>query len=172
VSDSSDHPGAASGPGASGSAVFTRTPRFRALSARQAQVVLSRNRVGRLAFVANGRLELVPVHYVFAGHALFGRTSFGAKCAAWAARTEVVFEVDEADGIYDWRSVIVRGTLRVLPASGTREQRTEHWDAIAVLRSVFPETLTERDPTPTRRCVFTIEPREVTGREASTRFHS
>lgn len=153
-------------------AAWSRAPRIRALSARQAQVVLARNRVGRLAFLADGRIELLPVHYAYAREALFGRTSLGARCAAWAPRADVVFEVDESDGLYDWRSVIVRGTLRVLPASGTREQRTEHWDAVAVLRSAFPDALTERDPTPARRCVFTIEPLEITGREASTKFRA
>ena len=151
-------------------AVLARAPRIRSLSARQAQVVLARNRVGRIAFVADGRLELIPVHYVYAAQTIYGRTSFGARCAQWAAETDVVFEVDEPEAMYDWRSVIVRGTLRALPSTGSREERAEYWDAVAAIRSVFTDALTERDPTPGRRCVFAIAPREVTGREASTRF--
>lgn len=152
-------------------AVMARAPRIRALSARQAQVVLARNQVGRIAFVAAGRIELIPVHYVYATQTIFGRTSFGARCARWAAETDVVFEVDEPEAMYDWRSVIVRGSLRLLPAAGSREERAEYWDAVAAIRGVFSEALTERDPTPGRRCVFAIQPRDVSGREASTRFH-
>lgn len=151
-------------------AVLARAPRIRSLSARQAQVVLARNRVGRIAFVADGRVELIPVHYVYAAQTIYGRTSFGARCAQSATATEVVFEVDEPEGMYDWRSVIVRGSLRVLPAAGSREQRAEYWDAVAAIRGVFSDALTERDPTPGRRCVFAIAPTEVSGREASTRF--
>lgn len=151
-------------------AVLARAPRIRALSARQAQVVLARNRVGRIAFVAEGRIELIPVHYVYAAQTIYGRTSFGARCAQWATETDVVFEVDEPEAMYDWRSVIVRGSLRVLPATGSREERAEYWDAVAAIRGVFSDALTERDPTPGRRCVFAIEPLEVSGREASTRF--
>lgn len=151
-------------------ATWARSPRTRALSARQSQVVLARNCVGRLAFLAGGRLELIPVHYVYADQTIFGRTSFGAKCAAWERDTSVVFEVDEPEAMYDWRSVIVRGTLRVLPASGTRDERAEYWGAVTAIRRAFPDTLTERDPVPTRRCVFAIAPVEMTGREASTKF--
>ena len=161
-------PPRADGAGAAPAPSFTR-PRIRKLSTRQAAYVLTRNHVGRIAFVNDGRPAILPVHYVYAGDDIVGRTSYGMKAAAWDARPEVAFEVDETDAIFQWRSVIVQGTIGILSAHGTREERLLYWNAVSAIRTLVPDAMSERDPTPERQIVFAIEPREISGREVSVR---
>lgn len=151
---------------------WARAPRIRALSTRQAEFILTRNQVGRLAFLADGRLELVPVHYVYTANLIVGRTSFGAKCLAWMTQPHVVFEVDEPEGLFEWRSVIVRGDLRTLTTDGDPRQALEYWNTVAAIRTLDPDALSDRDPTPTRRVLFTILPHSIAGRESSRRYLS
>lgn len=136
------------------------------MTRRQLDCVLARNNVGRMAFVHAGRIELRPVHYVYARGALYGRTTFGTKALAWHDKPEVVLEIDEVEELFTWRSVVVRGSIALLKPRGTRADRAEYWDAVAVIRSLVPDALTERDPTPDRSFVFRVELGEVSGRQA------
>jgi nitroimidazol reductase NimA-like FMN-containing flavoprotein (pyridoxamine 5'-phosphate oxidase superfamily) len=152
-------------------AVSARGPRIRVLTRREATDVLARNHVGRVAFVTvDHRIELHPVHFVWSENAIYGRTSFGAKYAAWMHRPYVAFEVDELEkGPFDWRSVIVHGTVYVLTDSGTTSERDDHRRAMQAIRELLPQAFTARDPTPYRSVIFRIEPHEVTGRAATTK---
>src|SRR5688572_14358266 len=127
-----------------------RTPRIRTLSALQSQFVLQRNHVGRLAFVSAGRVELLPIHYAFADGVIIGRTSCSSSLSAPRADGDIVFEVDEPDRLFEWRSVVVRGTLRMLPPPVTGEERHTYWSVISAFRTLVPDAFTERDPTPSR----------------------
>ena len=149
-----------------------RLPRIRALSVLQSRFILSRNYVGRLAFVSHGRLELLPIHYVFVDGRIIGRISSRVGGAPWQGNIEVVFEVDEPIGLFEWRSVIVRGLLRKLAPPLLSEDRPAYWSAVSAFQTLVPGAFTERDPTPFRRALFTINPLEITGREASTSFLS
>ncbi len=146
---------------------WTRQPRIRRLTARQSACVLTRNNVGRIAYIMNGRAGILPVHYVYDGNAIVGRTSFGPKAMAWVEQ-DVVFEVDETEGLFDWRSILVRGTLAIRSATATSVELARYWDAVAAIRTIIPEAFTEADPTPERRLVFAIEPEEISGRVASS----
>src|ERR1044071_9479203 len=103
-----------------------RGPFFRKLSPAKMRHVLDRNRIGRIAFQSENHIELQPVSYIYADGALYGRTSFGAKYVAWMHRPYVVFEVDEAEGPYDWRSVVARGTVYVLTPRGTAAEKKDY----------------------------------------------
>ena len=78
-------------PDGSAPARWTRQPRIHRLTARQSACVLTRNHVGRIAYILNGRAGILPVHYVFDGNVIVGRTSFGPKAMAWVEQ-DVVFE--------------------------------------------------------------------------------
>jgi len=128
-----------------------------------------RNTVGRIAYCSGARVELFPIHYVFADGAIYGRTSFGAKSVGWSRKPSVVLEVDEADGLFDWRSVIVRGKLSLLRASGVGAEPFAYLNALAAIKTLVPEAFTERDPVPARGALFRIVPAEMSGREAVSR---
>lgn len=147
---------------------WAHCPRIRKMSRRQMECVLSRNHVGRVAFVSDFRVEVQPVHYVYSDGALYGRSAFGTKTATWLVRPDVAFEVDEVAGLFDWRSVIVRGTVSLLRARGSPAERSAYWTAVDAIRTLVPAAFTERDPTPARALVFRVDPQEMTGREASS----
>ncbi len=150
---------------------WARTPRIRALSSLQSHFVLSRNHVGRIAFVGDGRIELIPVHYVYSNGVVVGRTSAGTRRALGAPVPDVVFEVDEPESLFDWRSVIVRGSIDFM-APDLPSDRGAYLRAVRVFQTLLPDAFTERDPMPSRRVMFVIHPNEMTGRESSMSFLS
>jgi hypothetical protein len=77
-----------------------------------------------------------------------------------------VFEVDESEDLFDWRSVIVRGTVSLLSAAGGAGAAAQYGAAVAALRALDPRALTDDDPTNQRTAVFRIVPVEMSGRES------
>jgi nitroimidazol reductase NimA-like FMN-containing flavoprotein (pyridoxamine 5'-phosphate oxidase superfamily) len=147
-------------------------PRFRLLEREECESLLARNRVGRIAFARRNRVDIIPVHYVFASGLLCGRTAHGTRLArasegfpnAWPA----AFEVDEADGLFDWRSVVVHGNIHAA-SPGDEEWRRNPREWEKVLRSVrilVPGALSPADPTAFRDVLIRMDVAEISGREA------
>jgi hypothetical protein len=134
--------------------------------AEECRAVLRRNHVGRLAFLNGTAVDIEPVHYVAADSWVFVRSANGTKLEAIAHNPYVAFEVDEVDGTFDWRSVVVRGTIYLMSKAGNRVDRDDFDKALAALRSFLPETLTRDDPTPFRRTIYGVHMDHVTGRIA------
>ena len=142
------------------------------LPRQECECLLARNRVGRIAFSRGGRVEIVPLHYVFADGVLCGRTARGTRLEAASENSSnawpAVFEVDEVDGVFDWRSAVVRGNLHAA-VKGDDEWRRDQprWErALRAFRTVFPEAFTENDPAAFRDVILRLEVAEVSGREA------
>ena len=151
---------------------MTRTlePTFHDLDATEANALLARNHVGRLAYSFHNRVDIEPIHYVFADGALYMRTAPGSKLATLAHSPWVAFEVDEIDGPFDWRSVVVHGTVYVLHEhTGTASSRETYRLAVERLRQLMPQALEEDDPTPTRRVVLKLHTDSLRGREARSK---
>ena len=149
------------------SVVTPRRASIRALTQHECLELLARNRVGRLGFVFEERVEIQPLHYIYEAGWIYGRTSEGAKLTALAHHQWIAFEVDEIRDTFDWASVLVHGSFhRLDPDTPTRDMATEV-HAIRLLRSVVPETLTVDDPAPFRTVFFRIAVGETTGRMAS-----
>jgi nitroimidazol reductase NimA-like FMN-containing flavoprotein (pyridoxamine 5'-phosphate oxidase superfamily) len=137
------------------------TPIVRVLDEAQAQALLARNRVGRIAYFQTDRVEIEPIHYVYDAPWIFGRTAAGAKLLTLSAGSWCAFETDEVRGMWDWESVVVKGPLSLQhwPDAG--------WDyarGVAAVRRLLPTALTVYDPTPHRDTVFAIHVSEISGR--------
>ncbi|HEY0969372.1 MAG TPA: pyridoxamine 5'-phosphate oxidase family protein [Gemmatimonadales bacterium] len=149
---------------------------FRALTQHECVLLLRRSDVGRLAFVADGRPEIVPLNYVHEAGRIYGRTSASAKLAALAEGAWVAFEVDEIRGRYDWWSVVIHGTFHRIGvdcilegvADGDGSDAASIARAIGLLRAMDPVVFTTEDPTPHRTLLFRIVVGTMSGRMAST----
>lgn len=141
-------------------------PRFIELSADDSLRLLGRNHIGRLAFSLHDRMDIEPLHYVYHNGWIYGRTGIGSKLVKLAHHPWCAFEVDEVRGIFDWDSVVVKGSFSILdPELGSRD----HYErALAGLRALIPATFDPADPVPERSILFGINTSEITGRSART----
>jgi nitroimidazol reductase NimA-like FMN-containing flavoprotein (pyridoxamine 5'-phosphate oxidase superfamily) len=136
-------------------------PVIRSLKADEAQALLARNKVGRIAFAFHDRVDIEPIHYVYDAPWIFGRTSAGAKLLTLAHNQWCAFETDEVRGLFDWESVVVKGPF------SPQHSTTASWDyrrALTALRTLFPRTLAADDLTPQRDVVFGVHATEISGR--------
>jgi nitroimidazol reductase NimA-like FMN-containing flavoprotein (pyridoxamine 5'-phosphate oxidase superfamily) len=144
-------------------------PRIVELSVETCHALLRRHHVGRMAYAFHNRVDITPIHYVYADGWLFARTSHVGKMDVLAHAPWVAFEVDEIESVFDWRSVVVHGTAHTMEREGSPLD-AEHWSrGIEALRDVVPATGTADDPVPYRTLVFGIFVESVSGRASSTR---
>ena len=146
------------------------TPTFRHLTASECRALIRRGHVGRIAFINHSEVDVEPIHYVFDGRWLFGRTSEGSKLHALGHAPYVAFEVDEIRGMFDWTSVVAHGTYYVMREDTLSDTDRRTFNrARRLLREPLPETLRADDPVPFRQVVFGIFIARLEGRAASTR---
>ena len=141
----------------------TLGPTFHVLTDEQARAILERATVARLAFTVHDKVDIEPIHFVADGPWIYGRTSPGTKLAVLLHHPWCALEVDEVHGVFDWSSVVMKGTFYLLDAmesSGTYER------AERLLAGLVPGTFTEHDPVPSRSIVFGIHVNEMSGRRA------
>ncbi|HEX6488293.1 MAG TPA: pyridoxamine 5'-phosphate oxidase family protein [Candidatus Dormibacteraeota bacterium] len=88
--------------------------RVRELSVEECHDLLQHHGfVGRLAFVVDGKPQIVPVNYLANEASVTFCTQPGTKLSAVAAGAEVAFEVDESRPMrHSGWSVVVTGTAR------------------------------------------------------------
>ena len=146
-----------------------RRPVFGRLSEREARALLRRNHVGRICFVRERVVDVEPVHYAAEGDWIYVRSARGTKTVALEHRPYVAFEVDEVRDTFDWRSVVVHGTVYAMVEHGDPVARAQFGRAIEALRAFLPETLTTRDPIASRGTVYGIHIDLIEGRSAEER---
>ncbi len=140
----------------------TMAPRIRELDHRDIRAILSRNLVGRLGLLRDGRIDILPLHYVYWEGSIYGRTSPGGKLAAMnPSGTAVAFEVDEVQAMSRWRSVLIHGTLMLSSVDSGQE---EWMRALGAVRRLDHLALRDNDPTPERDQIFRIVVHSATGR--------
>jgi len=148
--------------------VRTKLPEFFEPSREDAIALLGRHHVGRLAFTFHDRVDIEPISYVFADGYLWGRTAEGTKLTTVRHHPWVAFEVDEIEGPFDWRSVVVRGTLYFLADEGAERGRETYTRALELVRRLDAGALTPDDLTPDRVALFRIFADEINVRAART----
>jgi nitroimidazol reductase NimA-like FMN-containing flavoprotein (pyridoxamine 5'-phosphate oxidase superfamily) len=144
------------------------SPTFHELGRDEIERIIARNHVGRIAFSLHDRVDIEPISYVFDNGWIYGRTSHGTKLLTIAHHRWVAFEVDEVEGMFDWRSVVVKGAFYLIDPDTSVQQDPAFTRGVELLRSLMPETLTADDPVPFRNSVFRIHLDEVRGRAASS----
>ena len=145
-----------------------RRPEFSELSHDDATALLGRHHVGRLAYSFHDRVDIEPISYVFRDGWVYGRTAPGSKLTTLRHHPWVAFEVDEVEGQFDWRSVVVHGTLYFLDSQGSERDREQHALAVELLRSIDAAALTSGDATPERIALFRIFADDITARSAKS----
>lgn len=145
-----------------------KAPGFFLLSGQESTDVLARNHVGRLAFRDGNQVSIQPIGYAARDEWIFLRSAYGAKLEAITSDPFVAFEVDEIEGPFDWRSVVVHGTIYLLPIDGSESEQRTAQRAIEAIRSVMPGAFTGEDPVPERQILYGLHIHELTGRMAQT----
>lgn len=143
-------------------------PTFGSLDLAECEALLAAHHVGRLAFSFRDRVDIEPIHYVYADGWIYGRTGPGTKLRALTYNRWVAFEIDEVDALFDWRSVVVKGPLFVLTPDADGAANGAWDEAVALLRRIVAEAFTVDDPTPERTTVFRIQAEQITGRQATS----
>lgn len=105
------------------------SPQLKVLDRQECLELLAHGVVGRLAVVAGGAPQIVPVNYVLAGEALVFRSGPGTKLQA-AERAPACFEIDEFD-------VETRTGWSVV-ASGRLEEITRYQSAVLAAAQRLP----------------------------------
>jgi nitroimidazol reductase NimA-like FMN-containing flavoprotein (pyridoxamine 5'-phosphate oxidase superfamily) len=138
----------------------------RDLSRDESLAILAKHHVGHVAISFHDLLRVKICNYVYSEGWIYLRAELGsdlvmAKHHPWAA-----FEVDEVDGIFDWRSVEVWGAIEFLSSDMQSPDWFERENAVRLLRAVVPEILTADDPLPQRSQLVRIHLDNVMGRES------
>lgn len=142
----------------------------RELSSDEAISMVGRHHVGHIAITFHDLVRLKLCDYIYAQGWIYARTELGedlvmARHHPWAA-----FEVDETDGVYDWRSVEVWGAVEFLSADVGSHDWYEFENAVELLRTAVPQILTADDPLPKRVQLVRVHTDKIFGRESSSRL--
>lgn len=138
----------------------------RDLSHDESLAILARHHVGRVGITFHDHFRLKICNYLYSENWIYARAELGddlvmAEHHPWAA-----FEVDEVDGILDWRSVEVRGAIEFLTSDMQSHDWFEFENAVHLLRNAVPEILRADDPSPKRIHLVRIHLDDVVGRES------
>ena len=141
-------------------------PVFDELDSTQCHIILDRNRVGRIAYSLHDQVDIAPVHYVRRGSWLYGRMAPGTKLTTLTRSPWVAVEVDEIEGLFEWRSVVVHGAFYHLTPGGTTYDVNAWETGIEALCELIPTTFLRSDPIPFRTVMFRISIDRLSGRSA------
>jgi len=144
-----------------------RAPRIVTMSPASCLALLERHTVGRMAYAYRNRVDITPIHYVHSEGWLFVRTSDGSKMTTLRHVPWVAFEVDEVEGVFDWKSVVVHGAVYRMARDGAPAEAKLWSKGMALLKRIVPETGTPDDPVPYRTVVFGIHVDTISGRSSS-----
>ncbi|MCC7055559.1 MAG: pyridoxamine 5'-phosphate oxidase family protein [Gemmatimonadaceae bacterium] len=141
---------------------------IRPLTPEECRALLASHRVGRLAYAYKQRVDIEPLHYVADGDWLYMRTGHGTKVAMLEHQPWVALEVDEVNGMFDWRSVVVHGSVQLLDPTDGAEGRARWEHAVETFRRIVPDSFGPSDPTPLRHVMLRVHMSHVEGRAATS----
>lgn len=139
---------------------------YRDMSRDECVRLLERLRVGRLAYSFKDRVDVEPIAYAWDVDTLFLRTGPGVKLDTLKKNPWVAFEIDEVRGLFDWESVVVKGTVYFLRAAGSEFDQATYQRGLRALRRIEPRFGTADDPLGERTMLFRIHVDTISGRRA------
>ncbi len=146
---------------------MTASPTFSKLDQAACEALLAAHHVGRIAFAFRDRVDIEPIHYVYANGWLYGRTREGTKLRTLAHHPWVAFEVDEVNALFEWKSVVIHGRIEFPDITRSEVERAKHARAVAAFRTLIPDAFADNDPTPDRDVVWALPLHTVEGRMAT-----
>lgn len=140
----------------------------RTLDRRDAEQLLATHHTGRMAFAFHDRIVMTLVNYVYANGWIYARLERGPTLSTLRHHQWVAFEVDEIVGVYDWRTVIVHGSVQLLADDRSSPEWRDFNHALELLRGQVPSILTNDDPQPERQQIYRIHLDECLARESTS----
>jgi nitroimidazol reductase NimA-like FMN-containing flavoprotein (pyridoxamine 5'-phosphate oxidase superfamily) len=134
---------------------------------------LMRSNFGRLACARDNQPYVVPIHFAYDGHYVYGFSTPGQKIEWMRSNPLVCLEADERTSRDRWRSVIVAGRYEELPATPefaldraqaqqALHERAAWWDYAAI-----PVAEWRRKPEPFAPIFYRIRIEKITGHRAT-----
>lgn len=94
---------------------------YGALSEQTIDNFLQRHYFGRLGFVLDGEVYVIPINYGYDGVRLYGHASPGMKVSGMRQHPYVALEVDEIRDPAHWQSVLVHGRFVELREAAAKQ---------------------------------------------------
>ena len=147
---------------------MTVPPDFHVLDRPECDALLASQQVGRLAFNFRNRVDIEPLHSVYANGHIYGRTQYGTKVDVLAHHPWIAFEVDEIKALFEWKSVVVHGRIEFPDPDGLPQEAARSTEVVEQVRLLIPSAFGAGDPTPARDLAFVIAVQEISGRAATS----
>lgn len=142
------------------------------LNEQEVERLMKEQVVGRIACQSKGEIYLVPINYVYRDGCVYGHSGEGKKIRMMRENPKVCFEVDEIRSIFQWKSVIAKGTYEEISDVEEKQQAMQ-----GIIHRIMPlvtkpdghpsHGITEKDSdvgTSVELVVYRIRLEEVTGR--------
>lgn len=84
------------------------------LTKEQSEHVLKSEILGRIGCVADDKVYVVPITYVFDGKYIYAQSKEGLKLQGMRTNPTICFEVEQLENMKNWRTVIVQGKFEEL----------------------------------------------------------
>jgi nitroimidazol reductase NimA-like FMN-containing flavoprotein (pyridoxamine 5'-phosphate oxidase superfamily) len=140
---------------------------IRSLTPDECHALLTQQHVGRLAYAFKQRVDIEPLHYVADGEWLYLRTAAGTKLSMLQHHPWVALEADEVRDLFDWRSVVVHGSVQLLDPNDGADAEARWRHAVETFRRLVPAAFAAGDPTPQRDVMLRVHISHIAGRAAS-----
>lgn len=92
------------------------------LNETQIEKLLKEQVIGRMACQAKGDIYLVPINYVYRDGYIYSHSAEGKKIRMMRENPKVCFEVDDIRSVFQWQSVIAKGTYEEITDIEEKQQ--------------------------------------------------
>lgn len=79
------------------------------LNIEEIEEVLHQNILGRIGFLHNDRVTIIPINYIYNGKYIIAHSAVGEKIKAMRKNPNICFEVEEIINNQNWKSVLAQG---------------------------------------------------------------